>query len=106
MRDWVLGDYLRKWVILGVLIGVVAGLGAVLFYEAIAQFSNLLLGHLAGYYPPAPRGEGDTVVTEIGRRWAFPLVLVLGGLISGIVVFWLAPEAEGHGTDAAIGGFS
>ena len=29
----------------------------------------------------------------------------LGGLISGIIVFRLAPEAEGHGTDAAIAAF-
>lgn len=100
-----LGDYLRKWVVLGVLIGVVAGLGAILFYEAIAQSTKLLLGDLAGLHPPLARGEGDTVVTSISRRWAIPIVLVLGGLTSGIVVFWLAPEAEGHGTDAAIEAF-
>src|SRR5690606_30469039 len=32
-------------------------------------------------------------------------VLTLGGLLSGVIVFWLAPEAEGHGTDAAIDAF-
>jgi Voltage gated chloride channel/TrkA-C domain len=31
-----------------------------------------------------------------------PLVTTLGGLLSGLIVFGLAPEAEGHGTDAAI----
>src|SRR5690606_4621445 len=31
-----------------------------------------------------------------------PLVTTLGGLISGVLVFSLAPEAEGHGTDAAV----
>jgi CIC family chloride channel protein len=31
-----------------------------------------------------------------------PLVVAVGGLISGAIVFGLAPEAEGHGTDAAI----
>jgi len=30
------------------------------------------------------------------------LVLGLGGLISGLLVFTFAPQAEGHGTDAAI----
>ncbi len=34
-----------------------------------------------------------------------PLVVGLGGLIAGIIVFRLAPEAEGHGTDAAIAAF-
>jgi CIC family chloride channel protein len=32
-------------------------------------------------------------------------VTTLGALLSGIIVFSLAPEAEGHGTDAAIGAF-
>src|SRR4051794_41447354 len=36
------------------------------------------------------------------RPWLLPLVTGLGGLLSGIIVFSLAPEAEGHGTDAAI----
>jgi CIC family chloride channel protein len=38
----------------------------------------------------------------IGRPWLLPLVTALGGLLSGLIVFSLAPEAEGHGTDAAI----
>jgi CIC family chloride channel protein len=33
------------------------------------------------------------------------LVPAIGGLISGVLVFTLAPEAEGHGTDAAIAAF-
>jgi CIC family chloride channel protein len=100
-----LSDYLRKWVFLSVLIGIVAGLGAIVFYEAIAQSTKLFLGDIAGVHPPSPRGEGDTVVSSIERRWAIPVVLVIGGLISGVIVFWLAPEAEGHGTDAAIEAF-
>ncbi len=37
--------------------------------------------------------------------WLLPIVTTLGGLIAGIIVFSLAPEAEGHGTDAAIAAF-
>ncbi|NIP49119.1 MAG: chloride channel protein, partial [Phycisphaerae bacterium] len=33
------------------------------------------------------------------------LVPVIGGLVSGFLVFKFAPEAEGHGTDAAIDAF-
>jgi len=37
---------------------------------------------------------------------AHPLLLVLvvggGGLLSGVLVFWISPAAAGHGTDAAI----
>lgn len=38
----------------------------------------------------------------MARPWLLPVVTTLGGLISGVIVFSLAPEAEGHGTDAAI----
>ena len=43
--------------------------------------------------------------TGFGRPWALPLVVALGGLLSGLLVFLLAPEAEGHGTGAAIEAF-
>ena len=39
------------------------------------------------------------------RPWLLPIVTCLGGLVAGILVFSLAPEAEGHGTDAAISAF-
>ncbi|MGE3855535.1 MAG: chloride channel protein, partial [Dehalococcoidia bacterium] len=64
-----------------------------------------LLGRLAGFTPPGPRGEGETVFEAPLRPWALPLVAALGGLLSGVIVFTLAPEAEGHGTDAAIDAF-
>src|SRR4051812_3094639 len=96
VRDRLLGGYFRKWVILGILIGVVAGLGAILFFAAIEWSTELFLGRLAGVSLPMPRGELPTTVTAIGRRWAIPLVVAFGGLISGVIVFTLAPEAEGH----------
>jgi CIC family chloride channel protein len=108
LHDWrgrVLGGYLRKWLILGVLIGVVAGLGAILFISAIDLSTRLFLGGIADLTPPLPRGEGDTIVSSAGRRWLLPVVTTLGGLLSGFIVFSLAPEAEGHGTDAAIEAF-
>jgi CIC family chloride channel protein len=94
--------YLTRWLVLGALIGVVAGLGAVLFIRAIGFATEFFLGHLAGYTPPSPFGEGNLGRTGIERRWALPLVTALGGLLAGLIVSFLAPEAEGHGTDAAI----
>ncbi|MGC8633418.1 MAG: chloride channel protein [Candidatus Limnocylindrales bacterium] len=94
--------YLRKWVILGALIGVVAGVGAVVFFTCLELGTRLLLGLIAGYYPPSPAGEGAAPITSIARPWLLPVVVGLGGLISGAIVFRFAPEAEGHGTDAAI----
>ena len=94
--------YLRKWVILGAVIGVVAGLGAIVFFTLLTAGTRLLLGTVAGYYPPTPAGEGAVPITAVARPWLLPIVVGAGGLISGLLVTWLAPEAEGDGTDAAI----
>jgi CIC family chloride channel protein len=97
--------YLRKWLIIAILIGIVAGIGSILFYLAIKGVTWLLLGKFAGYVPPVPGGEGQTILTPIARSWMIPVVCTVGGLISGLLVFKFAPEAEGHGTDAAINSF-
>ncbi len=102
LRD---ASYVRKWVVLGSLIGVVGGLGAIVFVWALDLATQLFLGVLAGYVPPSPAGEGGAPITDAARPWAIPLVVGLGGLIAGIIVFRFAPEAEGHGTDAAIEAF-
>ena len=96
-------SYLPKWLILASMIGVIAGLGAVVFYEALSISTHLFLGVLAGYHVPTPAGEGNAAGSaHFTRAWAIPLVAVLGALGSGFLVFTWAPEAEGHGTDAAI----
>lgn len=98
-------SYLRKWVILGALIGVVGGTGAIVFYSALEVATRFFLGFLGGYTPPSPLGEGSAPITGFARPWALPLVVALGGLISGLLVYRFAPEAEGHGTDAAIAAY-
>jgi H+/Cl- antiporter ClcA/CBS domain-containing protein len=97
--------YLRKWVVLGAVIGLISGLGAALFFVALETSTHLFLGLLAGFTPATPIGEGGSPIADALRPWAIPLVVALGGLISGIIVFRWAPEAEGHGTDAAIAAF-
>ncbi len=95
--------YIVKWLILGSLIGVAAGLGAVVFYTTLVLATHFFLGLLAGYRIPTPASEGNAAGSaHYIRPWALPLVVGLGGLISGLLVFTWAPEAEGHGTDAAI----
>jgi CIC family chloride channel protein len=95
--------YLRKWLILGTVIGVIAGLGAVVFYLALKYTTRFLLGYLAGYDIPTPLGEGGNPGSGSYRRaWAIPLVTTTGALLSGFVVAKFAPEAQGHGTDDAI----
>src|SRR5215472_15095423 len=100
--------YLLKWLFMSTLIGIVAGLGAIAFYAAIHFASDTLLGQLVGYFPPDPAGEGQRGVMSFSSAvhpWLLPVVTTLGGLVAGIIVFSFAPEAEGHGTDAAIAAF-
>ncbi len=96
-------SYLQKWLILGLLIGTMAGVGAIVFYEALLASTHFFLGTLAGYHVPTPLGEGGhRASASFTRPWALPLVVGLGALLGAILVFRFAPEAEGHGTDAAI----
>ncbi len=95
--------YLRKWLMLGVAIGIIAGLGAVAFYLALKYTGDFLLGHLGGYDVPTADGDGGRVgSTGFERPWAIPLITTLGALVSASIVAALAPEAKGHGTDNAI----
>ncbi len=97
-------NYLQKWIVLGAAIGLIAGLGAVAFYYLLSEATRILLGGIAGYHPPLPSGEGAGFGdgAHFERWWIIPLLVAGGGLASGILVFRFAPEAEGHGTDAAI----
>ncbi len=50
-----------------------------------------------------PIGEGGHAASaSFSRPWALPLVVGLGALLGALLVFRFAPDAEGHGTDAAI----
>ncbi|MHC9294618.1 chloride channel protein [Mycobacterium sp. LTG2003] len=95
--------YLRKWLILGISIGIIAGLGAVVFYLALDYAGRFLLGYLGGYDIPKPSGDGgDPGSAGFDRPWAIPLIACGGALVSALLVARFAPEAEGHGTDNAI----
>jgi chloride channel protein, CIC family len=96
-------DYLRKALILGLAVGVIAGAGAVTFYLLLKYAGDFLLGYLADYRIPTPVGEGgDHGSPGFHRPWAIPLVTTGGALLSAIIVARFAPEAKGHGTDEAI----
>jgi CIC family chloride channel protein len=96
-----------RYMFLGFFVGIVAGLGAVLFYVLCQLGQHYLLDALAGYRPNEPNGEiplfGHTDTPF--RRYLLILIPALGGLVVGWIVYTFAPEAEGHGTDAAIEAF-
>jgi len=107
------GDRFRGRVFLlgsAVLVGLVAGLGAILFYVTTRVVAHYALGVVVGYQPePAPAGEPVLAwlagSAETFRPWLLLLVPLGGGLLSGLLVFFLAPEAGGHGTDAVIAAY-
>jgi H+/Cl- antiporter ClcA/CBS domain-containing protein len=95
--------YTQKWLVLGTVIGIIAGLGAVVFYEALRLATYVFLQVLAGYRVPLPASEGGAAASShFARPWAIPLIACVGALAGAVLVFAVAPEAEGHGTDAAI----
>jgi chloride channel protein, CIC family len=91
--------------VVGILIGVIAGVGAIIFYAMIQLVTNLMLGGITGFYPPNPAGEAPAPVGLHPNFLLIPIVAAVGGLIAGFLVYTFAPEAEGHGTDEAIAAF-
>jgi len=100
-------SYLRRWGLVGLLIGAGTGVGALSLIWLIQLFSHFLLGGLVEYTPPLPGGEGGQAkyVFHMGRPWLLPLVTGGAGLLGGFLIWKLAPEAAGIGTNAAIGAF-
>lgn len=90
-----------------IFLGVVGGLSAQLFAGLLRIFNELFMQRLAGYIPPGLPEEGGVLIERIGAHglWLIPVATTLGGLIVGLLVYSLAPEAEGHGTDTAVKAF-
>lgn len=87
-----------------VLMGVVGGFAALLFGWMLHVCDKFFLVWIAGYQHPSLASEGGSLQQVIGPHGLWPVipVIVVGGLISGFLVYTWAPEAEGHGTDTAV----
>lgn len=108
---------ITKLIFLSVIIGLISGLGAVGFFYLIRLGTDFFLIHLAGYTPPTIDETTGKVIPlypvlmnsifthKSGITWILALIPMIGGLITGLIVYTWAPEAEGHGTDAAIEAF-
>ena len=70
--------------LLAAVVGAVTGLGAVAFIEIIKLFQRLFFD------------EGAKAFAGLGG-WYVLLLPVIGGLVVGPLVHFLAPEAKGHG---------
>ncbi len=97
----------KKTLLIAVLIGIISGFGSLLFFVGLKAAVAFVASIVLGYHMPA---EGMTLQEVSG--WAPPLhiwlilpIITLGGLASGLIIWRFAPEAAGHGTDAAIKAF-
>jgi len=101
------GVGIAKTLVLSAIVGAAAGLGAVILLSALQLGEWLFLGQVAHFAPSVPGGEPEMFkhLPEIigdPRRWVFLFMPMLGAFVASYFVLKYAPEAEGHGTDAAI----
>jgi len=96
-----------KWTSYFIGIGIIAGLGSICFHYLTQLGLHFFLDFMAGYRPPPPAGEHHLLAptTREFSRWILLILPAAGGLVSGWLVYTFAPEAEGHGTDAAINAY-
>ncbi len=97
----------RSIYVYSILIGILAGLGAVVFNDLLHLASDFTMRTLAQLEVPQPDGEGITPLAPAGptRRWMLVVLPVVGGFVSGMLVKLFAAEAHGTGTDSYIDAF-
>ncbi|HQU17201.1 MAG: hypothetical protein B7Z66_13930 [Chromatiales bacterium 21-64-14] len=97
-------DRTPRLMILSVFLGVVGALGAQVFLWMLHTGNRFLLEWISGYHPlTVAEAHGMATAPALGHwYWLVPIATTLGGLLSGFIVYTWAPEAEGHGTDAAV----
>lgn len=86
---------------------MISGMGACLFLWGLGWAEYLFQDLLAGSPPVHPAGE-HPVAPASGtpfRPLMFVLLPAVGGLVSGMIAQWLAPEVAGPGTNAVIQAF-
>ncbi|MCA8953630.1 MAG: chloride channel protein, partial [Planctomycetes bacterium] len=98
--------------VLAMVVGAIAGCGAIAFEFLSGLVSRFTLGEFAGYSPGGPRGEVDmfeALGLEAGETggggpsWLWLVLLpAFGCWLSSLICRAFAPEAVGHGTDGAI----
>ncbi|HEX5170701.1 MAG TPA: chloride channel protein [Cyclobacteriaceae bacterium] len=96
-----------RWLFYGLIVGVISGLGAILFQTLLELVKELAMVHWMGLEPGGPGGERPFIKLVPGNYNPLYIVLIpaLGGLVAGFIIYTFAPEAEGHGTDEAIKAF-
>ncbi len=96
-------DKTPRLVLLSIVLGLVGGFGAQVFLWLLHTGESLI-------FTTITHSHLLSVATAVGMKqppafhlnWWIPLATTSGGLLAGFLVYTFAPEAEGHGTDAAV----
>lgn len=102
--DWTTLDlvYLRKWTIIGIIIGVLSGLLVIAAYEVIRIFSSFFLSDIVRYVQPYPEDVANlssNYSLYVLKPWLIPVILGLIGLIIGILSTKLSTAIGKNGID-------
>ncbi len=95
---------LWRWAQLSVLVGVVVGLAAAGAYFVFELAEVYLLQGVGGWEQP-PFGLSERLFDSVPgpqRWWLLLLFPAVGGLLAGLIIWRVAPEAGGGGVDAVI----
>ncbi len=100
---------LYRWALIGLTVGVIAGIVAIAFFIGLEVASDFFLGTALGIQLPVngapPPATPFDWTTNPSTFWILPAMMAAGGLGVGGLVTWVSPETEGHGTDQAIRSF-
>jgi len=100
-------DSTFRMILLSILMGVVGVIAAQLFLWLLDVMQAVILTGITQIRIPTPSDTLGKIVPIGGgwRRVLIPLATTTGGFLSGLLVYYLAPETEGHGTDAVVRAF-
>ena len=82
-----------KWTFNFIIIGIIAGLGSIIFHYLCMLGMHYFMDMFAGYRPPAPAGEHHLLSPTATpfNRWVLLILPALGGIFSGWLVYTLCP---------------
>ena len=102
--DWTTLDlvYLRKWTVIGIMIGVLSGFLVIIGFEAVRIFSSFFLSDIVRYIQPYPEDVvslSSDYSLYVLKPWLIPVTLGLIGLIIGILSTKLSTALGKNGID-------